>query len=196
MTYYLFRDYQEKRRCIANYPTAFAEFMNVTDIIIGVLKEEIHDTTIALTEFQQIMDELGHPQLAKRIFRTIISQSRKLENDLFIDTQIFKQSVNDMRDHVDRIFIPRKFHLNGKECIKDRCDYPRHRIQIYCRQPYVGNQDTGELFPIRRLKSENVGKLYDTKKITIDPIDIEKLLPYAKMFGMKVKGNKLQEIKV
>jgi hypothetical protein len=195
MTYYLFQDFNDKRRSIANYPTAFAEYLPVTDIIIGMLKEEITNSTVALTEFQQILDELGHPQLSKRIFRTIVSQSRKLENDLYIDTQIFKQAGNDIRDHVDRIFIPKKLHMDGKECLKDRCDYPNHRIVIYCRQPYIGNEVTGELYPIKMLKSENVGKLYDTKKVTIDPIDIEKLLPYAKMFGMKVssRGKKLIE---
>ena len=177
LTYYLYLKHLEGKRVITNYFTPFSDMMNITDIILGILDGTITNAEIGLTEFQHVLDNLGHKQLKKRIWRLVVSQSRKLGLNFYLDLQILRQADNDARDHVDYILIPRKYHVDGSYCRKDDCPVKNHRIMIYTNiHPY------GEI-AIKCLKAENVGKLYDTTKITIDPINLYKLKKYSELFG-------------
>jgi hypothetical protein len=182
LTYYLYKKHLAGKRVITNYFTPFSEMMNITDIILGILEGSITNAEIGLTEFQHVLDNLGHKQLKKRLWRLVVSQSRKLGLNFYLDMQILRQVDNDARDHVDYILIPRKYHVDGSYCRKDDCNNPKHRIIIYTNiHPY------GEI-PIKRLNAEVVGKLYDTNKITIDPIQISKLKRYKELFeDIKIK---------
>ncbi len=215
MVYYLYKEYKNKKRIITNFYTPFSEMMNITDIILGFLhydelekwkelnkfatdeevKNYIHEkledniishAEIGLTEFQTILDNLGHKALKKRIWRLISSQSRKAGLNFYYDTQILKQIDNDARDHTDRIIIPKKIHYNGKECQRDQCD-EKHKILVMYRKPLIP-------YPMRILKADGVGKLYDTNKITIDPIDMSRLVKYKHLFGDMRIPKKLLEV--
>jgi hypothetical protein len=180
MTYFLYQGFKQGKRVITNYFTPFSEMMNITDIIVGILDGTITEAEIGLTEFQHTLDNLGHKQFKKRIWRLVSSQSRKLGLNFYLDTQILRQIDNDARDHVDRIIRPEKHHLNGSLCLHDQCE-KLHRIYVYFEKPKIEE-------PLFILIAENVGKLYDTKKITIDPIQISKLRKFRELFeDIKVK---------
>ena len=191
MVYYLYQKSLENKRIITNFYTPFSEVMNITDIIIGILNNTIDEAEIGLTEFQTVLDNLGHKQLKKRIWRLVVSQSRKLGLNFYLDMQILRQIDNDARDHIDYIIRPQKRHRDMSICNKDSCDYPYHRIILYSIIPALTYSD-GTYKPMKKvLKAENVGKLYDSKRITVDPIIISKLKPYAHLFD----GSSMKEFK-
>lgn len=151
----------------SNYQTTFS------DRVIGMQKmiDEIGgtphpDLILCISEMQLVLNSIGSSYDQILFIDMFASQLRKLEVDLYYDTQRFNNIHKRLRIHTDVRFIPFKTHMDNSSCKFNRCMKP-HKIYLYSDKPF---------FPKPKIcfDASKVGKLYNTKEIVMDKIIIPK----------------------
>lgn len=163
LTFVGYLDYLSGRDVISNYKTSFSEFVSTERIAEMVIYEDIRDTTILLSELQLYMNSLGVNTKELRSFvGSVIGQSRKRNTDIHYDTQRYGDIHPRLRVQTDRAFLPRKFHVDGEPCHRDRCK-ESHVIYLFQHDPYLHEE-------VIRLKAEAFADLYNTDEIIAVPM--------------------------
>ena len=162
LTFVGYLDAQRGRRVISNYKTSFSEYVAVDEIARMVVEENIRDTTILITEMQVYLNSLGvNSSDLKEFIGSVVGQSRKRNTDIHYDTQRYGDIHPRLRVQTDRAFLPRKFHVDGEPCHRDRCE-EEHVIYLFQHDPYLHEE-------VIRLKAEAFADLYNTDEIIAVP---------------------------
>lgn len=165
MTGLSYLDYLSGRKVWSNYQTTFAEeVLGMQSMIEKIGAEPKPDLVLCVSEMQQVLNSIGSTNEQILFIDMFASQLRKLDVDLYYDTQRFNNIQKRLRIHTDVILIPMKTHLDNVPCNFDRCLKP-HKIFLYSVKPRK---------PKYRcvFNAENVGKLYNSKEIILDKLDI------------------------
>ena len=163
--YYMYKDFLNGRNIYTNFYTSFSQMVTINQLLNIFENKRLRNSSVGITEAQVYFHHHMTKEEKEKLFRRFISQSRKQDNDIFLDTQIFRKLNDELRDHVDKILIPEKIHLDGSPCHIDNCK-EKHIINVY---------DIEDLtVPITSFNSWIVGQLYDTNEITLDSFESEK----------------------
>lgn len=171
-TYYLHSDYLLGRKIFTNYYTTFSEMLPLKEIIEVCLKDYekySKGITIGLTELQVTFDSIGNKKAVTRFIMWFVQQSRKLNADIYYDTQRLADVNIKLRVQTDNILQPSKIHADGKICRMDRCARKDHFIKVYSLKPYRRKPITGK----EVINCSIVGKMYNTNQLVFDEVIIE-----------------------
>ena len=168
MTGYAYLDYLRKKTVWSNYWTDFSEKICGFQEMIDTIGTEPHpDLIICISEMQQVLNSIGSTFDQILFIDMFASQLRKLDVDLYYDTQRFNNIHKRLRVHTDYIMIPYKTHEDNSACNFDRCKKP-HKIFVYCHKP------EGFKKPLKCFNATKVGQHYNNKEIIFDKIVIPK----------------------
>ena len=163
MTGYGFLDYLNNKHVWSNYETTFSEeVIGMQAMIEKIGGEERPDTILLISEMQQVLNSIGSTQNQVLFIDSFASQLRKLDVDLYYDTQRFNNIHKRLRIHTDVILVPEKRHFDNARCNFNRCMKP-HKIYIYSYKPWIDK-------PVRCFNAVEAGKLYNTKEIIMDKL--------------------------
>jgi hypothetical protein len=178
MTFYLFLYFLDNYEVWTNYFTTFSTLKGfqqmITDLreirkdedLRKVPKDKRRKIVFGVTEMQDLINSMGSTVEQTLFVDSFTNQMRKLDADCLYDTQIFKNVHIRLRRHTENKRIPFKFHLDGSECNFDRCE-KKHFIKIYSLKPFKKGM-------IRKIKAWEVGKLYNSKEMIEDILEIPK----------------------
>lgn len=174
MTGYAYLDYLQGKHIWSNYETTFSEeIIGMQSMIEKIGADEKPDTILLISEMQQVLNSIGSTYDQILFIDSFASQLRKLDVDLYYDTQRFNNIHKRLRIHTDVILIPHKYHLDNTQCNFNRCLKP-HKIYIYSQKPF--HQKHRVCFD-----ASEVGKLYRTKEIVMDKLCIPSKQKVKKM---------------
>ena len=166
MVYVSYIDYLQKGKTIwTNFKTDYSEQMGMQKMIESIGDEPQTDLVLCVSEMQRILNSLGSDTKKVLFIEKFASQLRKLNVDLYYDTQRFKNIHLRLRSFTDIIFIPKKYHFDRKPCNYNLCMKP-HMICLYSAKPYNDN-------PIVKIDATKVGKHYDSNEIIFDKLVLE-----------------------
>jgi len=167
MTGYGYMDYLEGNKIYSNYFTNFSEEVLGFQAMINKLKGvPSPNTKLLVSEMQNVLNSIGSTQQQVLFIDSFASQMRKIDVDLYYDTQRFMNIHKRLRVHTDVILIPYKAHMDNQACYFNRCQKP-HKIYIYSQKPYKPK-------PIMCFDATEVGKMYNTFEIIYDVLNIPK----------------------
>lgn len=165
MTGVAYLDYLSGKEIWSNYETTFSSQ------VIGMQKmiEEIGDTPhpdliLCISEMQLVLNSIGSSINQVLFIDMFASQLRKLDVDIYYDTQRFRNIHKRLRIYTDVIYVPLKCHMDNTPCNNNRCMKP-HKIFLYAHKPYI--RKWRKVFD-----ASKVGKLYNTKEIVTDKLVI------------------------
>jgi hypothetical protein len=165
MTGYAYLDYLNKKHIWSNYQTDFSEKICGMQEMITEIGSEAHpDTIMCISEMQQVLNSIGSTYDQILFIDMFASQLRKLDVDLYYDTQRFNNIHKRLRIHTDVILIPHKFHFDNTRCNFNRCMKP-HKIYMYSHKPFKPKY-------LKIFSAPAVGKHYETKEIVMDKLII------------------------
>lgn len=165
MTGLSYLDFLSGRKVWSNYQTTFAdEVIGMQAMIEKIGTEPNPDLVLAVSEMQQVLNSIGSSFDQILFIDMFASQLRKLDVDLYYDTQRFNNIHKRLRIHTDIILIPYKTHMDNSPCNFDRCMKP-HKIFLYSLKPR--KPDYRCIFD-----ASKVGKLYNSKEIIFDKLSI------------------------
>jgi len=167
MTGYLYQDYLEGKKIYTNYHTEFSTDIIGFQAMINKLKG-VHspDTILGISEMQTVLNSLGSTQQQVLFIDSFASQLRKIDVDIYYDTQRLMNIHKRLRVHTDVILIPYKTHLDNEPCYFNRCKKP-HKIFVYSQKPFKQK-------PVICFDATEVGKMYDTLEIIYDVLELPK----------------------
>jgi len=167
MTGYLYHDYLEGKKVYTNYHTEFSEDTMGFQAMINKLKGVYSpDTILGISEMQTVLNSLGSTQQQVLFIDSFASQLRKIDVDIYYDTQRLMNIHKRLRVHTDVILIPYKTHLDNTPCYFNRCKKP-HKIFVYSQKPFKEK-------PLICFDATQVGKMYDTLEIIYDVLELSK----------------------
>ena len=165
MTAISYLDSLDGKTIWSNYETTFADkvcgFQEMIDEIGGI---EHPDYILCISEMQQILNSIGSSTQQVLFIDAFASQLRKLDVDLYYDTQRFMNIHKRLRIHTDVVYIPYKCHMDNTPCNFNRCTKP-HKIYLYSAKPF--KEKYCAIFD-----ASEVGKMYNTKEIVMDKLVI------------------------
>jgi len=165
MVGYAYLDYLKGKHIWSNFETTFSEeVIGMQKMIEQIGDKEHPDTILLISEMQQVLNSIGSSYDQILFIDMFASQLRKLDVDLYYDTQRFNNIHKRLRVHTDVILIPKKYHIDNSPCNFNRCMKP-HKIYIYSEKPYINEHRI--IFDASR-----VGQLYNTKEIVMDKLII------------------------
>ena len=145
-------------RVYSNYRTKFSTTVPTEEIADMIIDKDIRNSLFMITEMQLYLNSLGvNTKRLHRFIGEVVAQTRKRNVDIFYDSQRYTDIHPRLRVQTDRVFLPRKFHLNGSSCGFDRCT-ERHIIKLYQHDPFL-------LDEIITINPEIAGQLYDSDEI-------------------------------
>jgi len=167
MTGYGYMDYLEGKKIFSNYFTSFSEEIIGFQAMINKLKGNFSPNTILLvSEMQNVLNSIGSSQEQVLFIDSFASQMRKIDVDLYYDTQRLMNIHKRLRVHTDVILIPYKTHYDNEACYFNRCQKP-HKIYVYSHKPFKEK-------PIICFDAVEVGKMYKTYEIIYDVLNVPK----------------------
>lgn len=178
-TYYLKNDSLSGRKIFTNYYTNFSEVLPAKQIIEKCLAEYQNypnGISIGLTEIQVTFDSMGSKKNQTRFIMWFIQQSRKLNADVYYDTQRLQDVNIKLRVQTDNMLQPVKIHSDGKTCRLDRCARLDHFIKVYSLKPYRKRPITGN----EVIDCSIVGKMYNTRQLVFDEVIIDEPKKHSK----------------
>lgn len=165
MVGYAYLDFLKSKHIWSNFNTTFSEeIIGMQTMIELIGSEEKPDTILLISEMQQVLNSIGSSYDQILFIDSFASQLRKLDVDLYYDTQRFFNIHKRLRIHTDVILIPKKYHMDNSPCNFNRCLKP-HKIYVYSEKPYIDKYRV--IFD-----ASLVGKLYNTKEIVMDKLVI------------------------
>ena len=167
MTGFGYLDHLADKIVWSNYHTTFSDEVIGFQAMINKLKGvNSPDTIIGVSEMQNVLNSVGSTQQQVLFIDSFASQMRKIDVDLYYDTQRLMNIHKRLRVHTDIILIPYKTHMDNKPCYFNRCKKP-HKIFVYSHKPFIEK-------PILCFDATEVGKLYDTYEIIYDVLELPK----------------------
>jgi len=165
LTGYAYLDYLNGKHIWSNYYTTFSEeIIGMQAMIEKIGNVESPNTILLISEMQQVLNSIGSTYDQILFIDMFASQLRKLDVDLYYDTQRFNNIHKRLRIHTDVILIPHKYHMDNSPCNFNRCMKP-HKIYVYSEKPFCSK--------VRKIiDATRAGKLYDTKEIVMDKLTI------------------------
>jgi hypothetical protein len=165
MTGYSYLDYLNKKHIWSNYETDFSEKICGMQEMINEIGDTPHvDTIMCISEMQLVLNSIGSSYDQILFIDMFASQLRKLDVDLYYDTQRFNNIHKRLRIHTDVILVPHKFHFDNSECNFNRCKKP-HKIYVYSHKPQKYHW-------LKIFDATKVGKHYNTNEIVMDKLII------------------------
>lgn len=164
-TGYAYLDYLKGKEVWSNYYTTFSSKVMGMQAMIEEIGDEAHpDLILVVSEMQQVLNSIGSTYDQILFIDAFASQLRKLDVDLYWDTQRFNNIHKRLRIHTDVILIPHKYHFDNSPCNFNRCKLP-HKIYVYSQKPFISK--------VRKIfDATKVGQLYDTNEIIFDKLNI------------------------
>jgi hypothetical protein len=163
MTGVSYLDNLDGREVWSNYYTSFSDKIIGMQQMIELIGDTPHpDLILCVSEMQQVLNSIGSSYDQILFIDGFASQLRKLDVDLYYDTQRFMNIHKRLRIHTDIIYLPYKTHLDNTPCNFNRCMKP-HKIFLYAYKPMMRKYRCV-------FDASEVGKLYDTKEIVIDKL--------------------------
>jgi len=167
MTGYGYMDYLEGKTVYSNYFTEFSHDVIGFQAMINKLKGNFSPNTLMLvSEMQNVLNSIGSTQEQVLFIDSFASQMRKIDVDLYYDTQRLMNIHKRLRVHTDVILIPYKTHYDNEPCYFNRCQKP-HKIYVYSHKPFKEK-------PVICFDAVEVGKLYKTYEIIYDVLNVPK----------------------
>lgn len=167
MTGYAYLDYLEGNKIYSNYHTEFSEKTLGFQAMINELKGNFSpNIKLVVSEMQNVLNSIGSTQQQILFIDSFASQMRKIDVDLYYDTQRFMNIHKRLRVHTDVVLIPYKCHMDNQACYFNRCKKP-HKIFVYSQKPFKEK-------PVMCFDATEVGKMYDTYEIIYDVLNIPK----------------------
>ena len=164
-TAYLFDDFcRSEREIYTNYYTDFSHVMDTQEIVSLMNTGNLDNASVGIDEIQRILNSLGTKGKVINFIDSAVSQTRKMDVDLYYTSQRFLNVNNRLRIQTDVFLLPQKHHLDGSVCCVDRCDKP-HNIYVFSKTPFRRN-------PIAKLNPEKVGKHYNTREMIMEEINL------------------------
>lgn len=167
MTGFGYLDYLEGSKIYSNYHTTFSEevmgFQGMINKLRGVMSPNVK---LLVSEMQNVLNSIGSTQQQVLFIDSFASQMRKIDVDLYYDTQRLMNIHKRLRVHTDVILVPYKCHMDNRPCYFNRCQKP-HKIFVYSHKPYREK-------PITCFDASEVGKMYNTFEIVYDALNIPK----------------------
>jgi hypothetical protein len=153
------------REVWSNYWTDFSSEVCGFQKMIEMIGTKPHpNLTLCISEMQLVLNSIGSTQQQVLFIDMFASQLRKLEVDIYYDTQRFNNIHKRLRIHTDVIFVPMKFHMDNQQCNFNRCKKP-HKIFLFSYKP-----------PKRKWRAifdaTKVGQHYRTEEIILDKLVI------------------------
>lgn len=165
MTGVSYLDSVKGRTVWSNYHTVFSDEVIGMQAMIEKIGNEPHPGLIlCVSEMQQVLNSIGSTYDQILFIDMFASQLRKLDVDLYYDTQRFNNIHKRLRIHTDNIFVPYKCHMDNRPCNFNRCMKP-HKIFLYSHKPRKDKW-------CAIFDASKVGKLYNTKEIVMDKLII------------------------
>ena len=162
-----YMDFLEKNKVYSNFNTNFSEEVIGFQAMINKLKGvPSPNVKLMVSEMQNVLNSIGSTNQQVLFIDSFASQMRKIDVDLYYDTQRFMNIHKRLRVHTDVILIPYKTHLDNQPCYFNRCKKP-HKIYVYSQKPFKSK-------PIICFDASEVGKKYDTYEIIYDTLNIPK----------------------
>lgn len=161
MTGLAYLDYLEHKTIWSNYETVFSDKVIGLQAMIDKIGNKPHPNLIlCISEMQRLLNSIGSSQGEVLFIDAFASQLRKLQVNLYYDTQRFNNIHKRLRIHTDVIFIPMKYHFDNSPCMYNNCLKP-HKIFLYSHKPRKHKWRC--IFD-----ASEVGKLYNTNEIVED----------------------------
>jgi len=165
MTGYGYLDYLSGKHIWSNYKTTFSEKVCGLQEMIETIGDERHpDTKLMISEMQKILNSIGSSYNQILFIDSFCSQLRKLDVDMYYDTQRFNNCHLRLRVHTDVVLVPYKTHMDNSPCNYNLCKKP-HKIYIYSHKPYFKTAR-------KCFDASIVGELYDTNEYILDQLII------------------------
>jgi hypothetical protein len=157
-------DWKNKNKRIwSNFQTDFSEkICGLQEMIDTIGDTPQPDLILCISEMGNILNSLGSKTKQVLFIEKFLSQLRKLEIDLYWDTQRFKSIHLRLRAFTDIIFIPKKYHMDYEVCNYNLCKKP-HIVVLYAYKPYMEK-------PRIRFNMPVVGTHYNSNEIITDTI--------------------------
>lgn len=167
MTGYGYLDHLEGNKIYSNYHTEFSDkvigFQAMINELQGVFSP---NTKLLVSEMQNVLNSIGSTQQQVLFIDSFASQLRKIDVDLYYDTQRLMNIHKRLRVHTDVILIPYKTHMDNRPCYFNRCQKP-HKIFVYSHKPFKEK-------PVMCFDAVEVGRMYKTYEIIYDVLNIPK----------------------
>lgn len=165
--YYLYQDYMNGISCFSNIGTTFTERMTTQEVFDIFRDKSIHGVSILLDEIQKDINSRSgttSPKLIKEFCNIAGAQTRKKDVNLYWTAQRAMDVDLRLRVQTDYLLHPVRIHADKTPCSKLTCE-KTHYIAVYSMEPMI-------IKPIKFLSCQNVGKLYDTKEVITDGIEV------------------------
>jgi len=167
MTGFAYMDYLDGGIIYSNYFTNFShEILGFQAIINKIKGIKSPNVKICISEMQNVLNSIGSTQQQVLFIDSFASQMRKIDVDLYYDTQRWMNVHKRLRVHTDVVLIPYKCHMDNRACYFNRCQKP-HKIFVYSHKPFREK-------PIQCFDATEVGKMYNTFEIVYDVLNIPK----------------------
>jgi hypothetical protein len=135
MTGVSYMDFLSGRKVWSNYYTDFSEETIGMQEMIEKIGDAPHpDLILCVSEMQHVLNSIGSTYDQILFIDAFASQLRKLDIDLYYDTQRFNNIHKRLRVHTDVILVPIKYHMDNTPCNFNRCQKP-HKIFLYSHKP-------------------------------------------------------------
>lgn len=169
MTGFSYMDFMANRTIWSNYYTDFSEKVCGMQEMINIIGKIPHPNLIlCISEMQLVLNSIGTTYNQILFIDSFASQLRKLDVDLYYDTQRFRNIHKRLRIHTDVIMMPLKTHMDNSVCKFNRCKKP-HKIYVFQNKPEPKNLEPKIIF-----NASKIGQHYDTNEIIFDKIIIPK----------------------
>ena len=176
--YLAYNEYQKNNTKIyTNFKTKISETFTINELLEKFRDNKLNNTLIIIDEAQIYLNNSGVKVTVRReIIQKFIAQSRKEDIDIILITQRFSQLHKELREQIDVVLIPFKYHYDYNKnmisnvCLIDNCK-KSHIIRIF-------NINTMQFLKNKKeeiwLNPSVIGDLYDSNEIVLDDYVIEK----------------------
>lgn len=175
--YLAYKDYLDYgRKIYTNFQTNFSENYTMNELIELFKDKKLRNSLIIIDEAQIYLNNSGvKVAVLRELIQRFLAQSRKEDIDIIVISQRFSQLHRQLREHIDVILIPIKYHIteSGKitsPCRIDNCK-KEHAILVYSAN---ANNFLYQDKKLVVLNPEEIGKLYDSNEIVLDDFEIKK----------------------
>jgi hypothetical protein len=196
VTHLIYQDYKDGYDIYTNYYTTFSELITINSLLDLFNKGKINHAVVVIDEVQKYLNNSGvSVATRKQIVSNFLAQSRKIDTDIYITTQRYKQIHVELRDQIDKLILAIKFHYKitkkGKVkltniCKIDKCK-EKHMILLYSISddillPYVINP-------------EITGKYYNTNEVVTDEYNEDKDMMKKTLTKKIISQMSIEELK-
>jgi len=175
--YLAYKDYLDyDRKIYTNFKTNFSENYTMNELIELFKDRQLRNSLIIIDEAQIYLNNSGvKVAVIRELIQRFLAQSRKEDIDIIVISQRFSQLHKQLREHIDVVLIPIKYHITDSgqittPCKIDNCK-KEHAILVYSVNANNFLYQDNRLVV---LNPSEIGKLYDSNEIVLDDFEVKK----------------------